>query len=201
MALMKQRFFYVATFSLILMAVFGLVACNKKAPGLTTAGASNEPAWVAKCAAAFPDAGKNAFYGCGSMPVVENRELQRVSAEARARKDLALKIDAYLADFLKEFLADAAIRDKMGVVTELKKEEFISTLTREVTTDALSGARVVRHWRSPKDGTLFALDQVSFDIVAVNLEKQMRRRAGEINLDPREAVKLLDLRVVRKRWK
>jgi len=183
-----------------LTIAFGLAACKKNEPKLANAGAKQEPAWVSKCAAAFPDAGKGAFYGCGSMPVVENNELQKVSADSRARKDLAMKIDAYLVDFFKEFFDSAPVLDKSGGITELKEKEFISDITREVTIEALAQARVAERWKSPKDGTLYSLDKLGFDHVAAGMEKQMRLRSRELNLAPNEAVKMLDLGVVKKSW-
>ena len=186
------------------MAAFGLAACNKKKPELANSGAFSNaggPAWVAKCGGAFPDAGKDAFYGCGSMIAVENLPLQVQSADARARTDLARNIDAFVADFFKDFLDSAGIKEKIGKgLAELEEKKFISGISKDVTESALAGALVVNHWRNPADDMLYSLDKVSFDNVSAGMEKQMRQHAKEINLDADDAVKELDLAVVKKRW-
>lgn len=202
---MKRRICGVLALGMVLAVAFGLGGCKKKEPKLTNeasvSGTKNEPVWVTKCAAAFPDSGRGAFYGCGSMIAVENLQLQIQNANARARTDLAKTVDEYVSGFFKDYLDSAAIKAKAGKgLTELEEKKFISGISREVTEGALSEMRIVGHWRNPGDDTLFALARVGVDDVAKNMEIQMRRRVREINLDPAEAVRELDLRIVQKRW-
>ena len=193
--------------SLVLAMAFGLTACKKKEPKLTNdtsvSGTKKGPSWVTKCAGAFPDAGKDAFYGCGSMPMVENLQLQQVSAESRVRKDLALAIDSNVSKFFSEYMDSAAVKEqtRQTGMTGPELTEFVAGITREVTIDALSQEKIAGRWRSPRDGTLFVLSKVSSDDVAASMAAHLRERARQIGLPPDQAVTELALQLVQKRWK
>jgi len=169
----------------------------------SVSGTKNEPAWVTRCAAAFPDAGKDAFYGCGSESGITNISLQTQTADSRARADLAKTLDTYVASFFKDYMSSASVmaktnKDKKGGVSATEEKQFVSSITKEVTEITLSGVQVKDRWRSP-DGSLYSVVKVSFDNVAQSMEKQMRQRAAEVQLDANDAVKELDKQLEKRR--
>ena len=169
----------------------------------SVSGTKNEPAWVTRCAGAFPDAGKDAFYGCGSESGITNISLQTQTADSRAREDLAKTLDTYVASFFKDYMSSASImaktnKDKKGGVSATEEKQFVSSITKEVTEMTLYGVQVKDRWRSP-DGSLYCVVKVSFDDVAQSMEKQMRQRAQEVQLDANDAVKELDDQLQKRR--
>ena len=206
---MKKRFHSLVALAIILGVAFG-IGCqsSKKEPKLTNqtsvSGAKNEPAWVTKCAGAFPDAGKDAFYGCGSESGITNPSLQTQTADSRARADLAKTLDTYVASFFKDYMSSASVmnktsQDKKGGLTEAEEKQFVSSITKEVTEITLYGVQIQDHWRSPVDGSLYSLAKVSFDNVSQSMEKQMRQRAAEVRLEANDAVKELDDQLQKRR--
>ena len=189
---------------------FSVMAKTKKENSVS--GAKNEPAWVTKCAGAFPDAGKDAFYGCGSATGISNPSLQMQTADERARADLAKTLDTYVANFFKDFMSSASVTDKTktdkdkkdkkgnkGGLTETEEEQFVSSITKEITETTLNGVEISDHFRSPEDQTLFSLAKVSFDNMSKSMEKQMRQRAAEIKMDADDAVKEMDQQLEKRR--
>ena len=191
----------------IIMLGFGC-SSSKQEPKLTdqtsVSGTKNEPAWVTKCAGAFPDAGKDAFYGCGSASGISNPSLQTQTADERARADLAKTLDTYVANFFKDFMSSASVtdktnKDKKGGLTQTEEQQFVSSITKEITEITLNGVQIQDRFRSPTDQTLYALAKVSFDNVSKSMEKQMKQRAAEVKMNADDAVKELDQQLEKRR--
>ena len=157
----------------------------------SVSGTKNEPAWVTRCAGAFPDAGKDAFYGCGEESGIQNVALQTQTADSRARADLAKTLDTYVASFFKDFMSSATIsaktnKDKKGGLSETEEKQFVSSITKEVTDMTLYGVQVKDRWRGP-DGSLYSVVKVSFDNVSQSMEKQIdsaRRKSSWMRTMP-----------------
>ena len=205
---MKKRAYGMTALAAIFAVVLG-IGCNstKQEPKLTNetsvSGTKNEPAWVTRCAAAFPDAGKDAFYGCGSESGITNISLQTQTADSRARADLAKTLDTYVASFFKDYMSSASVmaktnKDKKGGVSATEEKQFVSSITKEVTELTLYGVQVKDRWRGP-DGALWSVVKVSFDNVAQSMEKEMRQRAAEVHLEANDAVKELDDQLQKRR--
>ena len=185
-----------------------IYSASKKKPKTTNetsvSGTKKEPEWVTKCAGAFPDAGKDAFYGCGSASQISNPSLQMQTADNRARADLGKTLDTYVANFFKDFMSSASVtdktnKDKKGGLTQTEEQQFVSSITKEITEITLNGVQVQDRFRSPTDQTLYALAKVSFDDVSKSMEKQMKQRAAEIKMNADDAVKELDQQLEKRR--
>ena len=164
---------------------FSLAGCPKKEPkiaGQKSSDPKGGPAWVGRCAGAFPDSSKRAFYGCGAAAGINNEPFEIASADERSRVDLAKNIDYFVASFLTDFMASPSIKPK-AKLEESERKQFISDLTRHVTETTLYGSQVLDRWRSP-DGTRYALSKVSFESMEENLRRLMAECAPSINLDP-----------------
>ena len=165
---------FLATVVLIFGMSFMLVGCGKDKQSVS--GSSKEPDWVTKCDAAFKDAGKDAFYGCGSVTGIQNRSLQTQTADQRAKADLAGKLDTYVASFMKDYMSSAS----SGDITESEEEQVVESITKSITEATLYGVQQVDRWRSPEDGTLYSVVKVSFDSMAQSMRKAMKQRSEEI---------------------
>jgi outer membrane murein-binding lipoprotein Lpp len=206
---MKKRFNRVTAMAVIWGVALGIgCAGTQKQEKVTNetsvSGTKNEPAWVTSCAGAFKDAGKDAFYGCGSASGISNISLQIQTADNRARADLAKTLDTYVASFFKDYMQSASVmsktnKDKKGGLTEAQEEQFVSSITKEITEMTLYGVQVQDHFRSPVDSTLFSLVKVSFDNVSQSMEKQMRQRAKDVKMDANDALKELDDQLQKRR--
>jgi len=193
----------------MMVLVLGLVmffgnSCQKKEPKLTEAtsvsGSKNEPAWVTMCDAAFPDAGKEAFYGCGAVNGITNPGLEITTADARAKTDLSRKLESWVGNLYEDVMKSAAIseQNKKNKVSEAQGTQFVKDVTKQVTEMTLYGVQTVDRWRGP-DGTLYSVVKVSFDNVAQTMKKQMAARAKEIELDADKALEELDKELEKRR--
>jgi len=195
---MKAKKLAAIGFGIILLSSF---SCKKKEPKLTqgagVSGSKNEPGWVARCAGAFPDAGKRAFYGCGAVSGIENEALRLQTADARARGDLEKAIEAYVAGFFKDFMKSPAVSGKKDM-TVLEESQLVETLSREITEITLYGVQITDRWTGP-DQTLYSLARVSFDILAQAMSKQIAERSGEFKMEANEAMEELDRQLEKRR--
>ena len=195
---MRKRYF---SWGVVLLLGLLIFSCGKKKTKLTDqtsiSGSKTEPAWVTRCAGAFEDAGKEAFYGCGAVSGVENKALQIQTADARARADLAKAIDTYVASFFKDYLSSAGLSQEAGL-TEIEEKQFIESITKEITEITLYGVQIVDRWRAP-DGTLYSLARVSFENLAQSMKKAMSERAKELKLEADRALEELDRQLEKRR--
>ncbi len=195
---MKKIILSTATIFILLLLLAG---CSKKKPKLTNessiSGTKKEPEWVTKCAGAFKDAGKDAFYGCGAVSGIQNKALQIQTADARARADLAKAIDNYVASFFKDYLTSAGISQSAGM-DELEEKQFVESITKQITEISLYGVQIIDRWRAP-DGTLYSLARVSFDNVAQSMKKAMAERAKELKIEADKALEQLDQQLEKRR--
>ena len=184
-----------------IMAVMALQACPKKAPQVqeqeTPPPAKNQPQWVQTCAGAFSFAQSQEFYGCGAARIPENDQFQLISADERARVDLAKNIDAWVKDLLAGFLAATAIKDN-SAATEQEKELFAAKVSREATEIALQGAQSLDRWRAP-DGTLHALTKIRFDDLEAAVKKQTADNAELLKIDPALASDTINQELTKRR--
>jgi hypothetical protein len=187
----------------IMIVVFGVgllfTGCKKEKKAKVTretsvSGAKEEPEWVTRCAGAFEDAGKEAFYGCGAVSGIQNRALQIQSADERARVDLARALDTYVAGFMKDYMSSAASED----LSDAEEKQFVESITKSITEATLYGSQVVDRWRGPDD-TLYSLCKVSFDNVAQSMRKAMKARAEELRMNADEALRQLDEQLEKRR--
>jgi hypothetical protein len=177
--------------AVLCLALGASAGCNKKSPDLSgqknRASVKNEPAWVARCGAAFSFAQKQELYGCGSDRD-KNQQFQLKSADEKARVDLARTIDNRVTGFFKDYLSAPAMK---GNLSEAEAQQFISSIARQVTEISLHGSQVFDRWRAP-DGTLYSISRVSFDEVEAAMRKQANERVNELKSDPQKAMDEFD---------
>ena len=146
---------------LVIFLLIFAVGCSKNLSPMSLAGA-DAPEWVIKGNAAFKD---KAFYGVGSASNFKNFSLRRVTADNRARNDLAKRFEVMTASLSKDFEASVAVGQ--GVSEERNVEQAIRTVTNQT----LSGVVITDHWEHEARGELFSLARLDMEHFEENLRR------------------------------
>lgn len=137
-----------------------LSACAGK--GKPSPIANNAPEWVNKGSGAFKDsAGKQVFYGVGSIQGVRNIPLARQQADDRGRADIAKIMDSYVTSLSKDYAASTTAGD----MSKSSEEQMVSQTMKNFTKFTLRGAIPVDHWVDRENNIVYSL--VKLDMAAV----------------------------------
>jgi hypothetical protein len=94
------------------------------------------------------------FHGIGSATPMGDTELQRSTAENRARAEVARILSSYMDVVAKDYSAAA----KVGDNAEL--QQSVTRSIESLTQVNLTGVRIIANWRSDKDGTIYSLAEL-----------------------------------------
>lgn len=120
-------------------------------------GIKDAPDWVNQGTQAVSDEDGRFIQGIGMAPPMGDLALQRTTAENRARAEIARVLSTFV---------DSTMNDYLGQSGDATSSAVDRTI-RSTTQLALSGARVIGHWKNPKTGDLFAfarMDMKAFDL-------------------------------------
>ena len=112
------------------------------------------------------------FHGIGSAPKLGDMELQRSTAENRARSEVARILSSYMDVVSKDFLASSS----SGASAEA--QQSVSRSIENVTRVNLTGAKIIANWRDDKDGTIYSLAELDMKFV-----KDILKNTQEMNAD------------------
>lgn len=126
-----------------------------------------EPEWIRKGNAAFPDFGKNAYYGVGSSSGISSLPLATKAADEQAKANLAEGIKVNLDDLFKQYSRSASANGVEG------PEQDIRQVTKAVISATLIGAFVIDHWTDPANGRIYALVRMDIDSAKRDMLKQL----------------------------
>lgn len=104
------------------------------------------PGWVNRGSAAIIGETGRIFYGMGMAGGIKNPSLLRMTADNRARAEIAKQFEVFSASLMKDYM------DSTG---DQQVEQAIKTLTKK----SLKGSEIVDRYID-KDGTMYALAQV-----------------------------------------
>ncbi|NDY41297.1 hypothetical protein G3N55_00335 [Dissulfurirhabdus thermomarina] len=149
------------------VAVLVLAACAKKAPEVPSAYAPGAPEWVVKGSGAFESDHGKVFYGVGSASGIRNASLLRMTAQNRARNELAKILQVYTASLMKDYMASTTAGEP-GISSE---EQHVEAAIKTVTSQTLSGVEIVDTWMDPRTGELFTLARLDLDAFTDAIEK------------------------------
>ena len=130
------------------------------------------PEWVIKGSGAFGGSKGDVFYGVGSAQGIKNFPLLRVTADDRARNEVAKVFEFYTASLAKDYMASTTVGD-MKVTAE---EQHVEAVIKTVTATTLSGVEIMEHWQNPATGELFSLAKL--DLKAF---EDLTRKSDELN--------------------
>lgn len=126
-----------------------------------------EPEWIRKGNAAFPDFGKNAYYGVGSSFGISNLPLATKAADEQAKANLAEGIKVNLDDLFKQYSRSASANGAE------ESEHDVRQVTKAVVSATLIGAFVIDHWTDPANGRVYALARMDIDSAKRDMLKQL----------------------------
>tara|TARA_Y100000310_G_C20695027_1_gene825058 strand:- start:1712 stop:2260 length:549 start_codon:yes stop_codon:yes gene_type:complete len=145
---------------IIFLLLFAM-GCGKNYSQMSLEGA-DAPKWVIEGNAAFED---KAYYGIGSASNFKNYSLRRLTADNRARNDLAKRFEIVTQSLMKDY--EASLASGQDVSEERNVEQAIRTVTNQT----LSGIIVIDHWEHESRGELFSLARLDMEEFKKNLEK------------------------------
>lgn len=114
------------------------------------------------------------FHGIGSAPKLGDMELQRTTAENRARSEVARILSSYMDVVSKDFLASSSA----GASAEA--QQSVSRSIENVTRVNLTGVKIIANWRDDKDGMIYSLAELDMKYV-----KDILKNTQEMNTDLR----------------
>jgi len=171
----------------MLIAVAGIVAgCAHKVPPspdeLMRKELQGAPEWVVKGCNSYwkAEEGKKMICGVGSFSGTSNPTLAREAAIARARTDIAQKLQLNVNYILKDYQATTTGGARFG--TDVADEQHIEAISKQVSDANLTGSELVDTWISEIGTyyTLVALDAKKF--------KDTVSRMGSLSEPMRKAI-------------
>jgi len=114
------------------------------------------------------------FHGIGSAPKLGDMELQRSTAENRARSEVARILSSYMDVVSKDFLASSSSG------SSAEAQQSVSRSIENITRVNLTGVKIIANWRDDKDGTIYSLAELDMKYV-----KDILKNTQEMNADLR----------------
>lgn len=114
------------------------------------------------------------FHGIGSAPKMGDLELQRSTAENRARSEVARILSSYMDVVSKDYVASA----KADTATE--NQQSVSRSIESVTKINLAGVKIIANWRDEKEGSIYSLAELDMKHV-----KDIVKSTQDMNSDLR----------------
>jgi len=147
------------SFSVLILAL-ALGACSSKTVIESDMGISDAPDWVNEGTQAVKDDDGRLIHGLGMAPPMGDVSLQKATADNRARAEIARVLSTYVDAAIKDYTAST------GGDADLNVEHEI----RSTTQLALSGARILGHWKHEETGDIYAFAELDMDAVSKSLE-------------------------------
>jgi hypothetical protein len=108
------------------------------------------PDWVNEGTQALKNKDGRLIHGRGEAPAMGDESLQKATADNRARAEIARVLSTIMEDTLSDYTSSS------GGEADNSIERAISSSTRQ----ALSGARILGHWKDPKTGIIYSLAEL-----------------------------------------
>lgn len=112
------------------------------------------PDWVNEGTNILNNKDGRLFHGIGSATLMNDTELQRTTAENRARSEVARILSSYMDVVSKDYTASV----KAGDAAEL--QQSVSRSVESITKVNLTGVRIIANWRDEKSGTIYSLAEL-----------------------------------------
>ena len=148
-----------STISILFLAL-ALGACSSKTTIESDMGLDNAPDWVNEGTQAVSDDDGRLIHGVGMAPAMGDISLQKATADNRARAEIARVLSTYVDAVITDYTASS------GNQTDLNVEREI----RSTTQLALSGARILGHWKDEDSGDVYAFAELDMEAVDRSLE-------------------------------
>ena len=146
-------------FSFILLVLM-LGACSSKTVIESDMGLSGAPDWVNEGTQAVKNDDNRLIHGVGMAPPMGDVSLQKATADNRARAEIARVLSTYVDVVMSDYSASTGGDVELGVERDL----------RSTTQLALSGARIIGHWKDQDSGDVYAFAELDMETVTESLK-------------------------------
>lgn len=140
---------------ILLIPALTLGACSSKTEIESTMGLDHAPDWVNEGTQAVSDDDGRLIHGVGMAPPMGDVSLQKSTADNRARAEIARVLSTYVDEVITDYTASG------GGATDQSVEREI----RSTTQLALSGARILGHWKDEDSGDIYAFAELDMESV------------------------------------
>ncbi len=149
-----MSFLYIVLFTLV------LGACSSKTTIDSDMGISGAPDWVNEGSQAVENNEGRLIHGVGMAPAMGDVSLQKSTADNRARAEVARVLSTYIDAVSKDYTASSGGEADLNVEREI----------RSTTQLALSGARILGHWKDDDTNDIYAFAELDLDAVEATLK-------------------------------
>ena len=132
-----------------------LAACSSQTYIESDMGLSDAPDWVNEGTQAVSDDDGRLIQGVGMAPTMGDVSLQKSTADNRARAEIARVLSTYVDAVINDYTASSGEDADLNVEREI----------RSTTQLALSGARILGHWKDENTGDVYAFAELDMDSV------------------------------------
>lgn len=134
----------------LLVVVTCLAACSGSTRIESDLQIKGAPDWVNEGTQAVKNKDGRLIHGRGEAPAMGDESLQKATADNRARAEIARVLSTIMEDTLSDYTAST------GGEADSSIEREILSSTRQ----ALSGARILGHWKDSKTGIIYAMAEL-----------------------------------------
>ncbi len=135
---------------ILLLVTTWLAACSGSTRIKSDLQIKGAPDWVNEGTQAVKNKDDRLIHGRGEAPSMGDESLQKATADNRARAEIARVLSTIMKDTLSDYTASS------GGESDYSVEREISSSTQQ----ALSGARILGHWKDSKTGIIYALAEL-----------------------------------------
>jgi hypothetical protein len=140
-----------------------LAACSSTTKVESDLGISGAPDWVNEGTNILNNKNGRLFHGVGSASPMGDMELQKSTANDRARAEVARILSSYLDVVSNDYLASAKSGD------QAVNEESVSRQIKNISKVNLTGVRILGNWRDPKTNIIYSIAELDMDHVKSTL--------------------------------
>ncbi len=148
-----QRFVPIFRSSIFFLAVIFLAACSSNTTIESDLGIDGAPGWVNEGTQAVDNDDGQLLHGVGMAPPMGDTSLQKSTADNRARAEIARILQTYVDSTLNDYTASVGDSADMNIEREI----------RTATQLALSGSRILGHWKHEETGDIYAFAELSIE--------------------------------------
>ncbi len=152
-----------AKFLFLALSLSALAACSSTTKVESNLSIQGAPDWVNEGTNILNNKNGRLFHGVGSASPMGDMELQKSTANDRARAEVARILSSYLDVVSSDYMASA----KSG--EQAVNEESVSRQIKNLTKVNLTGVRIIGNWRDPKTNVIYSIAELDMDHVKTTL--------------------------------
>lgn len=148
---------------ILALSLSTLAACSGTTKVKSDLGISGAPDWVNEGTNTLNNKNGRLFHGVGSASPMGDMELQKSTANDRARAEVARILSSYLDVVSNDYVAAAKSGDQSV------NEENVSRQIRNISKVNLTGVRIIGNWRDPDTNVIYSIAELDMDHVKSTL--------------------------------